>query len=404
MLKPLLVFVVLVPLFLTACSEDGPPAPPAVTATPAAGNGGPAHTPGATGMQTGLPSRVRLERVFPSLSFDNMTGMYPLPGGGWLVTEQAGRVHRINAAGAQASVFLDIDSKVNSGGEEGLLGLALAPDFATSGVFYVHYSAANPRRSVFARYTASGGTASASSEQILLEVQDPYSNHNGGQLAFGPDGFLYIGLGDGGSRLDPQGNGQNLDTLFGKILRIDVSGGGTYRVPADNPFVGRQGARGEVWAYGLRNPWRFSFDSETGDLWAGDVGQNTLEEIDVITKGGNYGWVVMEGNQCTGGGDSCDRSGKIPPVVDYPTGGGNCAVTGGFVYQGSAIEALRGAYVYGDYCSGRIWALRWDGTRMTENAQLASTGFGVSSFAQGPDGEIYVLQYGDNGGVFRLAP
>ena len=211
-------------------------------------------------------------------------------------------------------------------------------------------------------------------------------------------------MGDGGSRLDPHGNGQNLGTLFGKILRIDVAGGGAYRVPADNPFVGRQGARGEVWAYGLRNPWRFSFDSRTGELWAGDVGQNTLEEIDLITKGGNYGWVTMEGGTCTGGGNNCDRAGKILPIVDYPTGGGNCAVTGGFVYHGTAVAALSGAYVYGDYCSGRIWGLRKEGTQMTENAQLADAGFGISSFAQGPDGEIYALEYKDNGGIYRLSP
>ena len=333
-----------------------------------------------------------------------MTGMYPLPDGGWLVTELAGRVQRINAAGTQASTFLDIDSQVNSGGEEGLLGLALAPDFASSGVFYVYYSAANPRRSVVARYASDSRQAASGSAQTVLEIPQPFANHNGGQMAFGPDEYLYIGLGDGGSARDPQGNGQNLGTLLGSILRIDVAGSGaTYRVPPDNPFVGRQGARGEIWAYGLRNPWRFSFDTATGNLWAGDVGQNAREEIDLITKGGNYGWNIMEGSQCLGGGN-CDRSGLILPVIDYPTSGGNCAVTGGFVYHGSAIPALRGAYVYGDYCSGRIWALRWDGTRMTENAQLASTGFGVSSLAQGPDGEIYVLQYGDNGGVYRLAP
>ena len=402
MLKLLAVTAVCLVAFLSAaCGDDSTPEPPATTATPSgSGNGAPAPTE-STGPQQGLP-QVRLQRVFPNVSFDNMTGMYPLPDGRWLVTEQVGRVQLVNAQGTQSSVFLDIDPKVNSGGEEGLLGLAISPDFATSGVFYIHYSAANPRRSVFARYASSGGTGNPNSEQILFQVEDPYGNHNGGQLAFGPDGYLYIALGDGGSRLDPHGNGQNLGTLFGKILRIDVAGGGAYRVPADNPFVGQQGARGEVWAYGLRNPWRFSFDSKTGELWAGDVGQNTLEEIDLITKGGNYGWVTMEGGSCTGGGNNCDRAGKTLPIVDYPTGGGNCAVTGGFVYHGSAVAALGGAYVYGDYCSGRIWGLRKEGAQMTENAQLADAGFGISSFAQGSDGEIYALEYKDNGGIHRL--
>jgi glucose/arabinose dehydrogenase len=342
--------------------------------------------------------------VFPNLSFDNMTGMYPLPDGRWLITEQVGRVQVVNAQGTQASVFLNIDPKVNSGGEEGLLGLAVAPDFASSGAFYVYYSAANPRRSVLSRFTSSGGQANANSEQVLLEIPQPFANHNGGQIAFGSDGFLYIGLGDGGSSRDPQGNGQNLNALLGKILRIDVASGGAYRVPSDNPFVGQQGARGEIWAYGLRNPWRFSFDSRTGELWAGDVGQNALEEVDVITKGGNFGWNVMEGGGCLGGGNNCDRAGKILPIVDYPTGGGNCAVTGGFVYHGTAVAALEGAYVYGDYCSGRIWGLRKEGTQMTENAQLADAAFGISSFAQGPDGEIYALEYKDNGGIYRLSP
>jgi glucose/arabinose dehydrogenase len=400
MSKFVAVAILLAILFLSACSDDNTAEPPATTATPSAsGNGVPSGT-GAPA--TGLPSQVKLQRVFPSLGFDNMTGMYPLPGGGWLVTEQAGRVQMVNAAGTQASTLLDVRSLVNSGGEEGLLGLAVSPDFASTGTFYVYYSAANPRRSVITRYSSSSGVGAPGSAQVILEVAQPFSNHNGGQMVFGPDGYLYIGLGDGGSRLDPQGNGQNAGTLLGSILRIDVRGSGAaYRVPVDNPFVGQQGARGEIWAYGLRNPWRFSFDSETGDLWVGDVGQNTLEEVDVVTKGGNYGWNVMEGSQCLGGG-SCDRSGKVPPIVDYPTGGGNCAVTGGFVYHGDAVPALRGAYVYGDYCSGRIWALRWDGTQMTENAQLASAGFGISSFAQGRNGEIYALEYGDDGGVYQI--
>ena len=405
MLKLLAVAVLcVVALLSAACGDDSTQEPPPATATPSgAGNGAPVPT-GSTGPLQGLP-QVRLQRIFPNLSFDNMTGMYPLPDGRWLITEQVGRVQLVNAQGTQSSVFLDIDPKVNSGGEEGLLGLAIAPDFATSGVFYVHYSAANPRRSVFARYASSGGSGNPNSEQILFQVEDPYGNHNGGQLAFGPDGYLYIALGDGGSRLDPHGNGQNLGTLFGKILRIDVAA--QRRLPRARRQPLRRSAGRARRGLGLRAAQPVAILLRQQDRRA--VGQATsartrCEEIDLITKGGNYGWVTMEGGGCTGGGNNCDRAGKILPIVDYPTANGNCAVTGGFVYHGSAIAALGGAYVYGDYCSGRIWGLRKEGTQMTENAQLADAGFGISSFAQGPDGEIYALEYKDNGGIYRLAP
>jgi glucose/arabinose dehydrogenase len=305
---------------------------------------------------------------------------------------------------------MDISDRVSrSGSEEGLLGFALAPDFATSRAFYVYYAARpGERRTVVSRFTANaaGTTADVSSEAVILQVPQPFSNHKGGQIAFGPEGMLYVGLGDGGSGNDPNGNGQNLNTLLAKILRIDVggtSGNLAYRVPADNPFVGRQDARAEVWAYGLRNPWRFSFDTQTGELWVGDVGQSTREEIDVVTKGGNYGWNVMEGEDCRGGGANCNRDGKILPVIDYPTGA-DCSVSGGFVYRGTAVPSLAGAYVYGDYCSGKVWALRYDGTRMTEQRQIADSSMRISSFARDNTGELYVLAYDDSGGgIFRIA-
>jgi glucose/arabinose dehydrogenase len=223
-------------------------------------------------------------------------------------------------------------------------------------------------------------------------------------MIFGTDGYLYFSIGDGGGGNDPQANGQNLGAMLGKIHRIDVSkpsGGLNYSIPADNPFVGRSGARSEIWAYGLRNPWRFSFDRATGQMWAGDVGQNAREEVDLITKGGNYGWKIMEGTQCLSG-STCDRTGLTLPVIDYATAGGRCSVTGGFVYRGSAIASLRGAYVYGDYCSGEVWALRYDGTRVTEQALIADLGGQLSSFAQDSTGELYALQYAANGGVFKL--
>jgi glucose/arabinose dehydrogenase len=399
-------------LLLTACGGDDEPAS-TPTATPSA------TAPTAVATEPAIPRgslpNVRLQRVFPALSFARLTGMYQAPDGRFFVLEQGGviRVFDNRNEVAAASVFLDITDRVTATSfETGLLGLAFAPNFAQSGVFYVNYTAPNPLRTVVSRFTAPAPRTAAdpASEQAILTVDQPFPNHNGGQTSFGPDGFLYIGMGDGGAGNDPFGNGQNLGVLLGKLLRIDVGGtspGLAYRIPPDNPFAGRQGARGEIWAYGLRNPWRFSFDRETGQLWLGDVGQNFREEIDIIEKGGNYGWSVMEGMQCRGGGSNCDRAGLIPPVIDYPTTGfgGDCSVTGGFVYRGSAIPALRGAYVYGDYCSGKIWALRWDGSRVMEQGLLIDSDIMISSFAQDAQGEIYALAHSaQGGGIYKLVP
>jgi glucose/arabinose dehydrogenase len=390
-------FALVCSMLLFACGGDDDTA----AVEPTAG-----ASPDATAPSSGLPS-VRLQRVFPNLTFRRMTGMYQAPDGSWWVTGQEGRIVRIDAQG-QASTVLDISDRVSTdGNEEGLLGLAFAPNFERSRAFFVYYSARNPRRSVISRFiaNAAGGTASApGSEQVRLEIAQPFSNHNGGQIVFGPDGFLYVALGDGGSANDPQKNGQNLNVLLGKLLRLDMSGDSAYKVPADNPFVGRQGARGEIWAYGLRNPWRFSFDTATGDLWLGDVGQGSREEVDIITKGGNYGWSIMEGNECRGGG-TCNRDGLLPPVTDYSSTGEDCSITGGFVYRGSKAGGLRGAYVYGDYCTGKIWGLRTEGFVRSENQQIADADFNISSFAQGRDGEIYVLQHSASGGsIYQLAP
>jgi glucose/arabinose dehydrogenase len=355
---------------------------------------------------SGFP-QVKLQRAFPNVSLQRLTGLYQAPDGRWFALEQAGRVLVLqDQQDAQARVFLDLTNKVSTAGsEEGLLGMALAPDFSQSGVFYLYYAAANPRRTVLSRFQASGDVANAASERVLLEIGQPFPNHKGGQIAFGGDGYLYVALGDGGSARDPMGNGQNLGTLLGKLLRIDVSGEGGYRVPSDNPFVGRQDARGEIWAYGLRNPWRFSFDPQTGDLWASDAGQNAREEIDLITKGSNYGWAIMEGSQCLGGGNDCNQNGLTLPVFDYGDEDGNCAVIGGFVYRGQAIAGLRGAYVYADYCSGKLWALRRQGNAASEQGQIAEAEFLISSFAQGNDGEIYGLEHAaSGGGIYKLVP
>lgn len=348
---------------------------------------------------------VRLQPVYAEQRIDEPTNLIQATNGRALVSEQPGSILVFDGTGSgPASEFLDITERVSDrGSEEGLLGMALDPDGQPH--LYVYYSAANPRRSVISRFTAAPdfSTADPDSELIILEVGQPYANHNGGQIAFGPDGYLYIGLGDGGRAGDPLGSGQDTSTLLGSILRIDVSNATPerpYAIPSDNPFVGGDG-RGEIWAYGLRNPWRFSFDRETGDLWAGDVGQNRWEEIDLIERGGNYGWNVLEGNHCFRPQRDCDRDGKTPPVWEYPLDGRPCSVIGGYVYRGSAIPWLRGAYVYGDFCTGEVFSLRYAEGEVTEHHLLADPGLRIMSFAEDDNGELYLLS--QESGVYRLA-
>jgi glucose/arabinose dehydrogenase len=353
---------------------------------------------------------IQVERVFPSLSFQEMTNLVqPDDTTGLIfVTEQRGVIYAFSTNDSQqADVFLDITDRVNMGGtEEGLLGLAFDPNYQENGYFYVYYSAADPRRSVLSRFSLdpeNTAVADPETEVLVMEVPQPYANHNGGQLAFGPDGYLYIGLGDGGSGGDPQGNGQNLSTLLGKILRIDVSElstPGDYAIPADNPFVGTEGARSEVWALGLRNPWRFSFDAETGLLWVGDVGQNSWEEIDIIAKGANCGWNIMEGSHCYIPSTGCNQSGLTLPIFEYDHSQG-CSVTGGYVYRGEQIPSLQGHYVYGDYCSGRIWALAYDGEAVTDNVLLADSALSIASFGEDLAGNLYILDR-QGGGIYTL--
>ena len=356
----------------------------------------------------GLPT-LELARAFPALTFARPVLLtHAGDGSGQVyVVEQRGVIHRIDpAAPEQTEVFLDISAAVSRrGNEEGLLGLAFDPGFVENGRFYVHYSAASPRRSALSRFDVGpNGRGDPASEFVLLEEPQPYSNHNGGMIAFGPDGMLYAAFGDGGSAGDPQRHGQNLGTLLGAIIRIDVSQaapGAPYAVPPDNPFVGQDGARGEIWAYGLRNPWRFSFDRATGDLWAGDVGQNALEEVDIVRRGGNYGWSAMEGSRCFRA-SSCDATAFESPVAEYGRELG-CSVTGGYVYRGQRLPDLHGVYLYADFCSGRIWGLRYDydGGRVAEQAQLARAGFQIASFGEDESGEVYAL--GFDGGIYTLA-
>ena len=352
-----------------------------------------------------LPA-LELERVFPALTFERPVLLtHAGDGSGQVyVVEQHGVVHRIDpSAPERTDVFLDISARVSrQGNEEGLLGLAFDPAYAQNGRFYVYYSAASPRRSVLSRFeVGSNGLGDPAFESVLLEVAQPYRNHNGGMIEFGPDGMLYVALGDGGSAGDPQRHGQDLGTLLGAILRIDVTqpeGGAPYVIPGDNPFAGRGDARGEIWAYGLRNAWRFSFDRETGDLWTGDVGQNALEEVDIVRRGGNYGWNEMEGSRCFR--PACDPDAFEAPVVEYGRDSG-CSITGGYVYRGQRLPELRGVYLYADFCSGRIWGLRWDGERVIEQGQLARAEFQIPSFGEDEAGEVYVL--GFDGGIYTFA-
>jgi len=383
---------------LAACSSGGsgdrtPSATRAPTGTSAAGGATATSVPAAAGAPVAGAYAART--VFPKLDFDQMLGLFPIPGdpSHALLLTKDGTIRRASLVddAEEPSVFLDIRSRIikNPGQEEGLLGLAFSPDYAASGKFYVYFSAGDPRRQVISRFVASGDHADASTEHVLLEIADPYPNHNGGAMAFGADGYLYLGEGDGGSAGDPNGNGQNTDALLGKILRIDVSGT-DYAIPPDNPFAGG-GGRGEVYAYGLRNPWRIAFDPVTNELWAGDVGQNKWEEIDRIVKGGNYGWNVMEGNHCYKPSSGCDTSGLIPPRAEYSHDEG-CSVTGGYVYRGKAMRELQGWYLYSDYCSGRVWALN-TADDASAPVELFNSKKPVTSFAQDADGELYLVTW-----------
>ena len=327
------------------------------------------------------------------------------------VVEQGGRVRVVKDGARLATPFLDLSSQVSRGGEQGLLSLAFDPNYASNGRVYASFTnTAGDTRIVRYVVSADPDVVNQTAADTILAVDQPFSNHNGGLIAFGPDGYLHVGLGDGGSGGDPQGNGQSLGTLLGKILRIDVSGAGSrepYAVPPDNPFVGTAGARGEIWAYGLRNPWRFSFDRVTGDLYIGDVGQNAWEEVDVAEaadgrgRGVNYGWNVMEGTHCYNA-STCSRTGLVLPVVEYDHGDG-CSVTGGYVYRGAAVPDLAGVYFYADYCEGWIRSFRYAGGGATDErdwtAALAAGG-PISSFGEDGVGEMYVVVHG--GRVWRI--
>ena len=352
-------------------------------------------------------SQYSVDLAFPNLVFNQPVGIVA-PGDGTnrlFVIEQIGviRVFENSQTVSGSTVFLDISNKVLFGGEQGLLGLAFHPNYEANGYFYVNYVADNPRRTIIARYSVSPNNlnqALENSELVLLEVNQPFSNHKGGQLAFGADGYLYIGLGDGGSGGDPFGNGQNLSALLGKILRIDVntaSQGRNYGIPPDNPYSDNTlDYREEIYAYGFRNPWRFSFDEPTGRLWVGDVGQGQREEIDIVGSGKNYGWNIMEGSLTYSGGS---QIGLELPVWEYGRDDG-IAIIGGYVYYGSTLTELYSKFIYGDFGSGKIWALQYDGGALPVNTLLIDTNLSISSFGADTQNELYLCSL--DGKIYSL--
>jgi glucose/arabinose dehydrogenase len=367
------------------------------------------NTPVPAGSATATFTAVE---AFPGLQFSNPVDLTYAPDGTnrLFVVEQKGVIRVLpNQAGTRsAAVFLDISRKVTDGGERGLLGLAFHPDYRTNGYFYVNYTRSSPVETVIARYkvtAANSNAADPASETILLTFPQPYSKHNGGGVKFGPDGHLYVSVGDGGSGGDPQNNAQNRANLLGTILRLDVNATtkGAYGIPEGNPYKGNsQGFREEIYAYGLRNPWRMSFDSQTGALWTGDVGQNSIEELDIIKAGGNYGWRIREGNDCFNPKSNCEEAGLVAPIFTYSQRNGDKSVTGGLVYRGSLWPDLQGQYIYGDYVSGRVWALEFNGEKAVNNRLLLDLPGSISAFGTDAANELYLLNHGD-GKIMKLA-
>lgn len=368
-------------VLLVACEAAEPPPLPAVTLEPALGG----------------------ER------FERPVEVGPYPDDRFFVAEQGGLVHLLDADRSDRRVLLDLREHIDGDLGEGLLSVALDPDFDRNGRLWAYYFAAGePPRSVLARFEVVDDAAVAASGIEVLVLPQPGYNQNGGAIRFGPDGMLYLSLGDGSASTDPFENGQDLRTLLGSVIRIDVresSAQEPYTVPPDNPFVGVEGARDEIWAYGFRNPWRMAFDPETGALWLGDVGFIDNEEVNRVTRGANHGWNVAEGFGCLVPGRACDTTGMTPPVTAYGHDAGRCSVTGGVVYRGDALPSLRGVYLFGDFCSGEVFALRdaasaEPASERTEPVVLATGGGSIVSFGLDGDGEVLIVDY--TGAVWRL--
>lgn len=350
---------------------------------------------------------VRPELIASGLKSPTVITSTPTPGDARLfVVEQGGTIRIINDANKPMDEpFLDISDKISSGGEMGLLGLAFHPDYKKNGFFYINY-VDKDMNSTIARYhvSADANVADAGSAKVLFTLKQPYPNHNGGALAFGPDGYLYAAFGDGGSAGDPENRAQDKSNYFGKILRVDVNDGDAFKAPATNPFVHETGSKPEIWAYGLRNPWRISFDKTTGDLYIADVGQGELEEVNIqeaASKGGeNYGWRCYEGKQPFKT-DSCQDASKYTmPILEYDHKDGRCSVTGGYVYRGSRYPALTNKYFYGDFCSGQIFYASKKGKEWS-NVPVATTPYAISTFGEGNDGELYFADF-QTGSIYHL--
>jgi glucose/arabinose dehydrogenase len=325
------------------------------------------------------------------------------------IVERGGLIKVIQDGQTLATPFLDVRNLITaSGQEQGLLGLAFHPNFASNGQFFIYYTAAD-RANTVARYSTSvdPNVADPDSAVVLFAVPDIRPNHNGGMLGFGPDGYLYIGMGDGGGGGDPDRNGQNPEAMLAKIHRVDVNAsdpGLPYGIPPGNPFAERGGSGGQVWAYGLRNPWRFSFDRLTHEMYIADVGEGNYEEIDLqppdSTGGENYGWNIMEGAHCYPARAACSTDGFVQPIAEYSHGNGDCSITGGYVYRGSQSPDLQGTYLFGDFCSGRFWSLRRDASGQWAPQLLIDTDYEISSFGEDEAGEVYLLSL--QGGVYRV--
>jgi glucose/arabinose dehydrogenase len=356
-----------------------------------------------------LKNSFTVSNAFPSLTFKRPLELQNAgDGSGYIfIVEQGGKIFKVDGAkDSKAELFLDISDRVDdSGNEKGLLGLAFHPDFKDNGQFFVNYTTGTS--TVISRFTIAKdnpNTADSGSEEIIITFKQPYANHNGGKLAFGPDdGYLYIAAGDGGGAGDLQKNGQNLKTLLGKILRIDVDSkdsGLSYSIPTDNPFkVNKEGYREEIYAFGLRNPWRFSFDSVTGMLWAADVGQDKTEEIDIIQKGKNYGWNIMEGTYCYEPPSGCNPEGLELPIYEYQHPLGE-SVTGGYVYHGKTLAMLQNIYIYADFITGYIWGLAYIEGQESQNFTLVKTDLNISSFGIDEDQELYFTAF--DGKIYKL--
>ena len=396
--------VTLLAIAVVACGGGGDDADGRL---PAPDRGSPAVTPEVTA----TPSAARGVRLKKVADFAAPVYLTSPPGdrGRQFVVEQEGRVMVVRDGRKLGTPFLDIRGHVTAGGEQGLLSIAFPPDYAQSGLFYVYYTDRSGDERIVEYHRRDADHADPRSARLVLRMADPEINHNGGLLLFGPDGLMYVGTGDGGGGGDqhgPRGNAQDLGSLLGKILRIDprAGGGRPYQVPGDNPFVGRAGARGEVYAYGLRNPWRFSFDRANGDLTIGDVGQNAWEEIDFVRRGAglgaNFGWRPFEGRVRYAPGESAP--GAIAPVIVRSHTAGNCSITGGVIVRDPALARLRGRYVFGDFCKGRVESARLSPGRARDVQRTSLKVASLSSFGEDAQGRVYVMSL--DGPVYRIVP